>query len=389
MKKKDILERLDAYRAIEINNLWQRSVFLGTFLVLGYTSYGFLLDKMLSEEKIERLQLLHFLVCGLSCINIIFSVLWIAMAKGSKAWYESYENAINFVENSNKNKFSLKEILCEIDLRRKKNSNKYKSKNRNNKKKFEENLKNDSFFSTRAGGFSPSKINIALGQISFVLWGMIMLIHIVLLFVKINIEQVYFVEVIMIIIVFITYLVVYHLYNSEFWIKSSYFLDSPKKKSKNTLLFPFMIFLSAILICCICGIIDNQKTKSHQLGNLMDKLSVKELQIEKINVDTINVKGIKSNEIEAKVSTIQNLNVSSSNVSSAIITKAKIDNMSVKKSTKEYKNRATNTRPNVSLLNNEIPQVKEFNFIKTIINQSKCDSLISFKEPALKIITEK
>src|SRR5690554_5685198 len=48
IKKDKILERLDQYRAKEIDALWQRSAFLGTFLVLGYTGYGFLVDKIVS-----------------------------------------------------------------------------------------------------------------------------------------------------------------------------------------------------------------------------------------------------------------------------------------------------------------------------------------------------
>src|SRR5690554_1875374 len=194
MKKDKILERLDQYRAIEINNLWQRSVFLGTFLVLGYTGYGVLINNMIfGNFKVDNLNLLHFITCALACVNIIFSVLWIAMAKGSKAWYEVYENAIHFVENSDRERYSWKEIRCEIDLRRRemnqgkesKNQNK-KCEDRNNPDKFK-NIKNDCIFSTKAGGYSPAKINIALGQISFFIWILVLFIHITLVFIdKIN-----------------------------------------------------------------------------------------------------------------------------------------------------------------------------------------------------------
>ena len=223
-----ILERLDAYRAKEIDALWQRSVFLGTFLVLGYTGYGFLLDRMLSEDKIEKLQLLHFLACALACVNIIFSVLWIAMAKGSKAWYESYENAINFVENAEK-ELTWKEVRCEIDLRRRNFEKKCKERDTDEFK----NLKDNCLFSTKAGGYSPSKINIALGQISFVIWLIVLIIHITIIGVgayeMINNECLVFLA---FLISWITIAVISNLEVNECnrYIESSYFSD---KKTEN------------------------------------------------------------------------------------------------------------------------------------------------------------
>lgn len=214
---KEILERLDQYRSIEISNLWQRSVFLGTFLVLGYTGYGFLLDKMLSFTavcfccpnnevcKIEHksyLALYHFIAGVLACINIIFSVLWIAMAKGSKAWYEVYENAIQGVElEVNK---GYHEVRKSIHL------------------KFAQ--KNDCLFSTKAGGYSPSKINIAIGQISFVFWCVILVVHVVIICKGsfILIDEKYFK---FILIIVGTIILVGVLSYRKSWIKSSYFKD--------------------------------------------------------------------------------------------------------------------------------------------------------------------
>lgn len=210
-----ILKRLDQYRAIEINNLWQRSVFLGAFLVLGYTGYGFLLDKILSFTtvylsnpnneicKIEHksyLALYHLIACALAGINIIFSVLWIAMAKGSKAWYEVYENAIQAME--------LKINWDYNDLRRSIHL------------KFAQ--KDDCIFSTKAGGYSPSKINIAIGQISLVIWITVFIIHLLMSCCDLSYIGCQYTFLIPFgIIVITTALMIRH----SSWVQSSYFKD--------------------------------------------------------------------------------------------------------------------------------------------------------------------
>src|SRR5690554_4571893 len=159
-KNEKVLERLDQYRAKEIDALWQRSVFLGTFLVLGYTGYGVLINNILFRSSEADLNLPHLVACALACVNIIFSVLWIAMAKGSKAWYEVYENAIQEMELKVDKSYS--EVRKSIRL------------------KFAQ--KNDCLFSTKAGGYSPSKINIVLGQISLVIWSVVLLVHLIVLY---------------------------------------------------------------------------------------------------------------------------------------------------------------------------------------------------------------
>ena len=53
-----VYERLQKNRELEIKNLWQRSIFLATFLVLCYTAYGALIGNMLNQclnaEKISQ-----------------------------------------------------------------------------------------------------------------------------------------------------------------------------------------------------------------------------------------------------------------------------------------------------------------------------------------------
>jgi hypothetical protein len=153
-KEKVILENLYRCRDIEINNLWQKSMFLGTLLALCFTGYGVLLFSMITAKKevLFNYNLLCFAICF---ISIIFSILWIYMFKGSKAHYELYERAISKFE---KDKFKKNEEFVMGNL------------------SVEAPIDNN-LFSTKAGGFSPSKINIMIGQLSLILWMLGMIGH--------------------------------------------------------------------------------------------------------------------------------------------------------------------------------------------------------------------
>ena len=146
-KEKVILENLYRCRDIEINNLWQKGVFLGPFLVLCFTGYGSLLFSMITAKK-EALFYYNLLCIGICFISIIFSKLWIYMFKGSKAHYELYERAITDFE---RNQFQIEEKFV--------------------MGKFKYSIPIDEkILSTNAGVFSPSRINIVIGQVNLVLW---------------------------------------------------------------------------------------------------------------------------------------------------------------------------------------------------------------------------
>ena len=89
---KEIHETFWRCRDFELSHLWQRSIFLSAFLILCFTGYGSLLITML--EKASLFAYANLLAFSIGVIGIIFSCLWIMMGKGSKAWYERYENAI-------------------------------------------------------------------------------------------------------------------------------------------------------------------------------------------------------------------------------------------------------------------------------------------------------
>ena len=122
LTKKDIHALLWRGRDFELTSLWQRSVFLATFLVLIFTAYLGLSSAVLGRMNDTQAYIssTHYLPHGfltieaspnprsalslfavlsnsiefgigffvLSLMGSSFSILWIFMAKGSKYWYE-------------------------------------------------------------------------------------------------------------------------------------------------------------------------------------------------------------------------------------------------------------------------------------------------------------
>ena len=97
---KEIRETFYHCRDFEITNLWQRSVFLFGFILACFTGYGAILISLLTtgEQKVEFPYLTNFIECCISLIGLVFSIIWIIMAKASKAWYEIYEKMITEIE---------------------------------------------------------------------------------------------------------------------------------------------------------------------------------------------------------------------------------------------------------------------------------------------------
>ena len=94
---KELWETFYRLRDFEISNLWQRSIFLSALLVLFFPAYGVLVLKLL--ESTGKHIIYHEICCALALCAIIFSIIWIMMAKGSKAWFEVYEQKICKIED--------------------------------------------------------------------------------------------------------------------------------------------------------------------------------------------------------------------------------------------------------------------------------------------------
>lgn len=158
---KEFHEQLWRCRDFELQHLWQRSVFLTAFLVLCFTAYGVLLFKLLDADGFNFLgNSLAMLLCT---VGGIFSVMWIMMAKASKAWYERYERAINaFCEEDRFIEPVIKDCCG------------FKYENMQN---YKPPAVDSRLWSTKGGGYSPSAINVAIGQVAVVIWIVLWSIH--------------------------------------------------------------------------------------------------------------------------------------------------------------------------------------------------------------------
>lgn len=155
------LDRLYELRDLEIKNLWQRSVFLSVFLTLSLTGYGWVATKLISPEATANMAALNTAAVAALCLCAILSVLWIMMAKGSKKWFEVSEQAIYEFEHEYRIKLRLPEkyIMGEMKLDARK--------------------RNDSIFSQQAGYYSPSRVNIMIGQVTLILAVLLILMHLI------------------------------------------------------------------------------------------------------------------------------------------------------------------------------------------------------------------
>ena len=177
----DVYNFLWRGRDFELSHLWQRSVFLAVFLLGIASAYGvYFKDVFLEQFKVsncsvnactymERSQIFIFGVVPIliTILGIIFSKLWIMMAKGSKSWQEIYEDSIAKVNDTNGfwDDESIKRIygyeinnLIFGELRSAKKPDKC-------------------LFSTEGGEFSVSKINVMIGIVFLFVFSLLFLGH--------------------------------------------------------------------------------------------------------------------------------------------------------------------------------------------------------------------
>ena len=174
---KDIQEVLWAGRALELNSQWQRSVMVGTFLALSYAGYGALMVQEGALKLLAHSQGLHWQAFGVALLGIVFSYLWTCMAKGSKAWFEMYEAAIELFGNQVRD--MEEEEIEELEKAGKSVSRAHVAttfagfnhwEDGAFWEKYDKRERDTSCLTTRAGRFSPSKINIVIGIFSLGLW---------------------------------------------------------------------------------------------------------------------------------------------------------------------------------------------------------------------------
>ena len=172
---KDLYEELFKCRDFEIDHLWQRSVFLGAFLLAVAAGYGTFVNAHIADiiknGEGPMTKYFHGICLGLAGLGIIFSQLWIMMAKGSKRWQERFEESIAF--------FYKKETDTKIkkELFEKKLTQRISEKSIPYFGKLNEKEIKNSLLSTKGGEYSVSRINIIIGQVSCLAWMILAGIH--------------------------------------------------------------------------------------------------------------------------------------------------------------------------------------------------------------------
>ena len=174
MSRESDLHKLEMYKILynayadEIKNLWQRSIFLGAFMVLVWSGYGALQLKAielkiggyLAQSAEQTLSLVYISASlGLCAVIIVLSWLWIAMAKGSKFVQEAHEAKIRQYSKRYKSN-----LFCDLNVYQKATS-----KGWQNKLSF--------ICPLKSYRYSPSKINIALGWVSLLVSIVLLYIH--------------------------------------------------------------------------------------------------------------------------------------------------------------------------------------------------------------------
>ena len=160
---RDMYMRLCACRDFEIKLQWERAVFLTAFLIACFAGYG---SFMLSVHQHGYGSLSSLLVkcipIAITFVGIVLSLFWILMAKGSKAWYEHYEQAIAAFAKEHTPAGVFEYMLAHqwyslSDIKRNPMSN--------------------GILNFKGGCYSVSKIVIAIGVGSLIIWSMLFVLH--------------------------------------------------------------------------------------------------------------------------------------------------------------------------------------------------------------------
>lgn len=156
---KELREGFYRCRRFEVTNLWRRSFLLSIFLVFCFTVYGVLAPEILTAGPgAANLLALNEAACAVALLGTSFALIWIMMAKGSKAWYEVYERYIFEIEREEAEGLKIPEryrlgALC---------------------RPWE---MNGNLLSKKAGRYSPSRLNITIGSVMLTAWLAAGLVH--------------------------------------------------------------------------------------------------------------------------------------------------------------------------------------------------------------------
>lgn len=178
LSPRDLHLKICKNRDFEVSFVWQRAIFLTAFLLGCFTVYGSVTSMLLKESpNFGEMNAICFFT---TIIGILVSMVWIMMAKGSKAWYEIYEKAAEaFVA------IHQTSLCSAIDAPAAQNKwREVISEAAGVDSSIKEPDESKWLFSVKGGAYSVSRINIFIGQASFVIWLLLSLGHIGIAFGK-------------------------------------------------------------------------------------------------------------------------------------------------------------------------------------------------------------
>lgn len=176
---REIFERIWQCRDFELSTLWQRSVMLGAFMVVAYTGYGALvLNLFAKSNRMIWWGVLNLMAIGVCCFGLILSVLWIMMLKGSKAWYEIYERAIEDFRKTCPEAFKAEIVVKPRVIRCSELAGFGIIWNGAHTSQIDV---SNGLFSGSSGCYSVSRVAILIGQVSLMGWIGLIAVHLVFL----------------------------------------------------------------------------------------------------------------------------------------------------------------------------------------------------------------
>lgn len=205
LTRKELYNELWKGRDLELTNLWQRSIFLISFLVISFTAYCGLWIGLFKDESssIKELLVYNLSFIVIALFGLSTSCLWLMMTKGSKYWYEKYEGSIskviedgsinspeiNYDDYESKRYEFINNDCEEMGVLFSEYPVYYPRHGYLSNIAMERGKVCNCLVSTKAGAYSVTKINIGIGLLTGFIWILLIIVHIVtygLLRVKLN-----------------------------------------------------------------------------------------------------------------------------------------------------------------------------------------------------------
>lgn len=188
----------------ELSSFWQRSLFLGSFLVLAYTGYGALIMKTLDNSALWHEWRFNLIASCVAAGGLFLSFLWILMARASKAWYEVNEAIIEdfgarylFNQLNTEQDYNLFPPTAKQEEKRRAIEDEREQEIDEKTKRWSDRLVTYIGFNfwksetvclrmkkrggirvfKNAGNSSPAKINVLLGAVSLIVWCVLLGVH--------------------------------------------------------------------------------------------------------------------------------------------------------------------------------------------------------------------